>query len=209
MSFKHTIIASAGAAALLAATAAHAGFTGSTVDITAANGFASGASICKDGVATGRTVGAGNELAGVDWTGGCVGYYSADLSDSQIALTGIESGNYSFASLHIHVASGATITGVSFAGYTPNFFQTGYPNNDSNFSPTVTFDADDIDIGWDTSSDSSQFAFNAPANGGSEPFGSALFNVTTNGSTVPEPATLALLGLGLAVIAARRRGAAR
>ncbi len=177
---------------------------GATVDIAAENGFTSGGFVCKNGSAIGRTVGAGAELVAADWSGGCVGYYSADLSDDQITLTGIESGNYSFASLIIHIASGPAISGVFFGGYTGNFFQPNEPNNDSNFFPTITFDADDIKIVWDTFDDNSQFAFNGPANGGQEPFGTASFRLAT-GAAVPEPVTLALISLGLAGLGFSRR----
>jgi hypothetical protein len=83
---------------------------------------------------------------------------------------------------------------------TDDFFSPTGDNNDSNFFPSITFDADDINIVWDTFDDTSQFAFNGPANGGREPFGTASFRVT-----VPEPTTLALLGLGLAGFGFSRR----
>jgi hypothetical protein len=115
------LITSAAAAGALMAVAGsgYAGMLGSTVDITAANRFGSG--ICKNGSAIGRTVGVGAELVTADWSGSCVGYYGADLSDDQITLIGIEWGNYTFASLTIHIDSGPAITGVFFGGYTEYF----------------------------------------------------------------------------------------
>ena len=191
------------AAMLIAAGSAQAGLLGATVDVTAENGFSSGSGICKNGSAVGATVAAGPELAAAGWSGGCVGYYSADITDSGIVLRGIESGNYSYAALHIHVDSGPAILNAVFAGYTSNFFQPGAPNNDTNFVPLVTFDADDIWIVWDTKDNFSQFVFNGPLNAGAEPFGTALFAVET--ASAPEPGSLALLGFGLAAVAALRR----
>lgn len=196
-----------GAALAMMSGAANASLLGAVVDISAENGFASGSNICKTASAIGRTVDASTELVAADWDGiFCVGFYSADLSGNSITLTGLESGNYSFAALHIHISSGPAITGASFAGYTPNFFQPGGDFNDGNFLPTVTFDADDINIVWDTGDDAAQFLFNGPAKGGSSPFGTAAFSVTTQQS-VPEPATLALVGLAFVGAAVARRKA--
>ena len=86
-----------GASALLLAGAVHASLLGATVDITGGNGFSSGN--CKAASALGVVVGAGLELTAADWVGGCVGYYSADVSAGLITLAGIERGNYSQASL--------------------------------------------------------------------------------------------------------------
>ncbi|MCC6195401.1 MAG: PEP-CTERM sorting domain-containing protein [Burkholderiales bacterium] len=188
-------------AVALAIGVAHAdpGLLGSSVTISADNGFGSGSNLCKHGAAAG-TVGAGAELTGADWTGVCVGYYSADVTDTQLILTGIERGNYSFASLTL-IFVGVTITDASFAGYTADFFFPLGDANDSNFTPVVTFTDSTVSIVWDTLDDDFQFSFNGPGNGGSEPFGSAIFSISTGGSQVPEPGTLLLLAIGLVVLA--------
>ena len=161
--------------------------------------------ICKDGVATSPVVGAGTEPKSTDWTGGCVGAYEADVSGSQIVVSSFESGNYDYAGFHLHVNAGPVITGVFFAGYTPNFFQPGIGADDTNLLPAISFDDDDIFITWDSSGAGTQFVFNGPANGGQDPFGAATFNVTTADRALPVPPTAALMGLALALMAGLRR----
>lgn len=182
---------------------AHANMLGATVNITASNGFGSS---CKDASVSGRTVVGGGELVGADWSGGCVGYYGANITGNLLTLVPLESGNYTYSEFRVDFTSGPTITGASFVGYTDNFFQTGDTNNDTNFLPIVSFGPSFVDFRWDTNN-LSQFTFNAPINGGSEPFGTAVFSVNTTASSVPEPTSLLLLctGLGAIGISAWRR----
>ncbi|MCC7485389.1 MAG: PEP-CTERM sorting domain-containing protein [Burkholderiales bacterium] len=203
MTTKKLLAGLATAALLSVGAAAQATLLGATVNITAENGFSSGTSNCKSASAIGITVAGGGELVGGDWTGGCVGYYGADITGSQITLTPIEWGNYNYAHFRLDVVSGATITGAGFSGYTSDFFSPSYPNNDTNFLPVVTFGANFVDVIWDTLT-SDQFAFNGPLNSGSAPFGTAVFSIST-GTAVPAPASLGLLVLALAGCAVSRR----
>ena len=181
---------------------ARASLIGAIVDISANSGFSNGGYVCNTASAIGRTVSGGGELAGADWTAGCVGYYGADITASAITLTPIESGNYSFANFTLNITSGPIITGFSFLGYTNDFFLVSSPYNDSNLMPSISFTSSRLSIVWDTFDDVNQFVFNAPLNGGQPPFGTASFSVTT-ALPVPEPATIGLVlvslaGLGMA-----------
>jgi len=182
---------SVGTLALLLVSAVTAGaqLTGSTVTITAGNGLPYP---CKDALVT-RTVGSEAELVLTDWIGGCVGAYSADVSRSRLSLSVAEWGNYTLGTLHLSFLGAPTITDVFFLGFTGNFLYPGYERNQSNLTPTVTFDGTDIDIVFDAGG-ADEFAFNEAG------LGTAEFSITAESLVVPEPATLTLFATGLAVL---------
>lgn len=192
------------------AISAQAQLAGSTVASTAKNGFSGGTGICKEGSAS-RTVMNGGELVSTDWTGGCIGFFSVDFSNTGFVLTVREGGNYSFSNLNMLFTGGPTITGASFLGYTGNFFTppnndpaNDYGFNDSNFPPIVTFTGSSIDVLWNTNDDtfpSGQFRFNDASIG----TGTASFSYTTMSSVVPEPTSIALFAAGLVGVALSRR----
>lgn len=207
MKLNQSLVGACAVLAMAMSGSAFASLVGSSVNIGAENGFDSGTLNCKTASVASRTVVGAGELVAADWTGGCVGYYGADISAGAITLTGIESGNYSFAHFRMDIVSGAVITGASFGGYTSNFFQTGGTFNDTNFVPIVTFGANFVDVVWDSLGE--QFVFNAPLNGGASPFGTATINVTSRSTQVPEPGTALLIGIALLCVGASRRARSR
>ncbi len=194
---------------LAAASTAQAQLLGSSYSITAGNGFTNGAQICKTGSAAG-TVSANPLLAAADWTGGCVGYYSATLTtvanQNFLTFTVLEGGNYSWADFNLNFTSGPQINSVSFVGYNRNFFEPTYGYNQSNFAPTVSNTSSSININWNTGDDAlaNQFRFDDNGVG----IGQAVFQINSS-NVVPEPSSILLVASGLLAfgLIARRRNA--
>lgn len=171
---------------LVSAVSAGAQLTGSTVTLIAGNGLPDP---CRDALVT-RTVGSGPGLVLADWMGGCAGAYSANVFASGLSLVASEWGNYTLGTLHLSFVGAPTISDVFFLGFTGNFLYPDYSRNQSNLTPTVTFDGTDIDITFDPGGED-EFAFNEAG------LGTAEFSITAESLVTPEPATLTLLATGL------------
>lgn len=188
---------------------AKAQLIGSNAQIAAENGFGSGNTICKDAFKL-TTINGGGELLGSDWSGGCIGLYTVDVTNNLLTMTAVEYGNYSYAHFNLQLLGGPTFTSFSFLGYNGLFLDPNRPMNQSNFVPVTTFGGNFVDVLWDTGSDNNQFAFSTQVGdiGTAAELGTATFAFTTQDvSVTPEPATVALLAPGLAAMAgmARRR----
>ena len=192
--------------ALLPVTAAWAnGLSGVVAQIDQNSGFGFGASFgaCYS-LSGSAAIGAGVELAGVDISGSCVGYFDVDVDPvtNLLTLTGRQVGNYAVGRLAI---SGLASFGVGSVTLVSNNLidPTAYasiPLATATPTPTISFTADTIAVEYSAQGlGDGQFAY-----GNGDGF-TAVFQI----SQVPEPAALSVMLLGLAGLGAvlRRRTA--
>ncbi len=174
-----TIAVSVGMAAL-AAVPAQAAFLGQTIQVQ----WLLPDALTPFGSAATAVVGAGFEFPnGTDGIGGD----SFDISDTAIRI-GQTSGNFGLAPFNGVRFSDVGGTIPDILGVTVDIAETTHPAFDAN---RVSFDADNI---W----------VNSSAIGSA---GTLVLNVSFTETATPEPASLVLLGIALAGLAARRRRA--